>query len=338
MADRSPDLDFRSLHGDALAGKRVLVTGAAGFIGSHVADALVDLGARVIGFDDLSEGDPANIPAGLDLREGNLLVPEHLAAAAEGCEIVFHLAAKVSVPRSVEEPAVYHAVNTTGTLNVLQAAIKNGARRVVYSASSSAYGDQPTLPKHEAMPPAPMSPYASSKLNGEYLLQSYAAVYPIDTVSLRYFNIFGPRQNANSAYAGVIAAFARDLLAGKRPTVFGDGSATRDFTHVGNAVHANLLAATHATPLAGDVFNVGTARRVTVSELAEAMAKWIDRPELSAEHQPPRAGDVPHSLASIDSAKQVLGYEPQVQFEEGLRQTLDWYASRHRQHSTQTAP
>jgi UDP-glucose 4-epimerase len=238
---------------------------------------------------------------------------------------VFHLAAKVSVPASVEDPAGYHQVDATGTVRVLEAARRAGVRRVVYSASSSAYGDTPTLPKHEQMPPTPQSPYAAAKLAGEAYCRAHASVYDLDAVSLRYFNIFGPRQNANSAYAGVIAAFARDLLAGKRPTIFGDGSASRDFTFVANVVQANLLAARHEKPLGGDVLNVGVGRRITINELAEQMAKMLDRSDLAAEHAAERPGDVAHSLADLSHTRNVLGYEPIVDFEDGLRQTVEWY-------------
>ena len=319
---------WSDLHGDAFDQVKVLVTGGAGFIGSHVTAALLELGARITVVDDLSEGDLSKLSAGdVDLRQNDLLDDKALAEAMEGCRYVFHLAAKVSVPRSVETPRLYHDVDATGTLNVMEAARQKGVKRVVYSASSSAYGDQPTLPKHEEMAPKPMSPYAASKLSGEHILRSYAAVYDVDAVSLRYFNIFGPRQNANSAYAGVIAAFARDLLAGETPTIYGDGSASRDFTHVANAVHANLLAARHNQPLVGEVFNVGTARRVTVLELANEMIKLSGQ---SGEPQfaEPRAGDVPHSLASIDKSRRVLAYDVQVDFEDGLKQTMDWYAGR----------
>ena len=318
--------DLIPLHGDAFRGRRCLVTGAAGFIGSHVADALLALGASVVALDDLSGGSLDNLPAGCDLRQDSILDPAACRAAADGCELVFHLAAKVSVPASVADPLGYHASDATGTVNVLDAARAAGARRLVYSASSSAYGEQPTLPKTEDMPPMPMSPYAAAKLAGEGYVRAYAATLGLDGVSLRYFNIFGPRQNANSAYAGVIAAFARDLLAGEHPTVYGDGSASRDFTHVANAVHANLLAARHDAPLRGEVFNVGTGERVTVKKLAERMADAAGRADLSPRHEPSRPGDVPHSLADLTRAKRVLGYAPVVDFEDGLRGTLAWYA------------
>ena len=306
------------------------MTGVAGFIGSHIAESLLALGARVRGLDDLSEGEQRNIPEGAGLFRGDICDSEACSAAVEGCEILFHLAAKVSVPRSVSDPVGYHQTNVTGTVNLLEAARRGGVRRFIYSASSSAYGDQPELPKHEVMAPKPMSPYAAAKLAAEHYVRSYAAVYEIDAVCLRYFNIFGPRQNANSAYAGVIAAFARDLLAGEPPTIYGDGSASRDFTYVANAVHANLLAARHERPLEGEVYNVGIGRRVTVSELAELMGRVVTemtgRAPPEPRYAPPRAGDVPHSLADLSRIRSEMGYEPIVGLEEGLGKTLAWYA------------
>ncbi len=245
--------------------------------------------------------------------------------AADQCHYAFHLAAKVSVPASVEDPVAYHAADATGTVNVLDACRRTGVRRVVYSASSSAYGDQPTLPKTEDMPPLPMSPYAAAKLAGEGYVRAYAACYEMDAVSLRYFNIFGPRQNANSAYAGVVAAFCRNLLAGRRTTIYGDGSATRDFTHVANAVHANLLAARHDKPLRGDIINVGTGRRTSVLELAQTLTAAAKLSGLVPEHKPPRQGDVAHSQASVEKAETLLGYEPVVELADGLQETFDWY-------------
>jgi len=319
-------VDWRALHGDFFEGRHCVVTGGAGFIGSHLADALLALGAHVDVFDDLSGSRVEQVPALTSLRTESILDAEAVVNYTNETDVVFHLAAKVSVPASVEDPAGYHASDATGTVNVLEACRKNGVRRMVYSASSSAYGDQPTLPKTEAMPPMPMSPYAAAKLAGEGYCRAYAACYDgLDAVSLRYFNVFGPRQNANSAYAGVIAAFARDLLAGKRPTIFGDGSASRDFTHVANVVHANLLAARHDGPLRGEVFNVGVGASVTVADLARHMAEAAGLPDLEPDHQPPRPGDVAHSLASLTKSSKVLGYEPVVTFDEGLRETIAWY-------------
>ncbi|MEM7808378.1 MAG: NAD-dependent epimerase/dehydratase family protein [Planctomycetota bacterium] len=317
-------VDWNALHGRAFAGKRCLVTGGLGFIGGHLTEALAGLGATVVILDNASGGnDRSYVDAAFHLAD--ITDAEACAEAVTSCDVVFHCAAKVSVPASVNDPSAYHDVDATGTLNVLQAARSAGVERVVYSASSSAYGDSQTLPKVESMPSMPMSPYAAAKLAGEGYCRAYAACYEIDAVSLRYFNVFGPRQNANSAYAGVIAAFARDLVAGKRPTIFGDGSASRDFTHVDNVVHANLLAARHETPLGGDVFNVGTGQRVTVSELARKMASVLDRDDLEPRFQPPRTGDVPHSQAGLDKPTAVLDYEPIVSFERGLKETVAWY-------------
>lgn len=322
--------DWRRLHGSALEGRTCLVTGVAGFIGSHVADALLAIGARVRGLDDLSEGEEANIPRGVDFVRGDICDASACRQATEGCELVFHLAAKVSVPKSVIDPLAYHQTNVTGTLNLLEAARHASVRRFIYSASSSAYGDQPELPKREDMPPKPMSPYAAGKLAAEHYVRAHAAVYSMDAVNLRYFNIFGPRQNANSAYAGVIAAFARDMLADERPTIYGDGSATRDFTYVANAVQANLLAARHESELEGEVLNVGIGRRVSVLELQGIMAKLVagmtGHEALEPRFAPPRPGDVPHSLADLSRIRAVLEYEPIVGLEVGLWTTLGWYA------------
>ncbi|MEM1012861.1 MAG: NAD-dependent epimerase/dehydratase family protein [Planctomycetota bacterium] len=319
-------VDWNALHGSAFAGKRCLVTGGLGFIGGHLTEALAGLGATVVILDNASGGNRWPYCSGdVCVHEDDIVDPYACEIAADQCDVAFHLAAKVSVPASVNDPIAYHTADASGTLNVLDACKRMGVSRVVYSASSSAYGDSQTLPKVESMPSMPMSPYAAAKLAGEGYCRAYAACYEIDVVSLRYFNVFGPRQNANSAYAGVIAAFARDLVAGKRPTIFGDGSASRDFTHVDNVVHANLLAARHATRLGGDVFNVGTGQRVTVSELARKMASVLDRDDLEPRFQPPRTGDVPHSQAGLDKPTAVLGYEPIVSFERGLKETVAWY-------------
>jgi UDP-glucose 4-epimerase len=311
---------------NTLRGARALVTGGAGFIGSHLADALLSHGADVVVLDNLDGGRTANVPAGAAFVEGSILNPDLLASAAAGCRFVFHLAALGSVPRSVAEPRLFHDVNVTGTLNVLEAARAAGVRRVVFSASSSAYGESEVLPKVESMPPTPRSPYAANKVACEAMMGAYAGCYDLDAVSLRYFNIFGPRQNANSAYAAVIAAFARAMLAGRRPTVYGDGRQSRDFTYVANAVHANLLAAVHGGRLDGAVLNVGCGRAITVNELAREMAAALGRPELGEPvHEAPRAGDVKHSMADLRLVESAIGYRPITSFEEGLRQTMAWY-------------
>jgi nucleoside-diphosphate-sugar epimerase len=248
-----------------------------------------------------------------------------LANAMQGCHFVFHQAALGSVPRSVEHPRLYHDVNTIGTLNVLEAARKaSTVRRVLFAASSSAYGSNP-LPWVETMPVLPRSPYAASKVAGEALFRAYSASYALECVSLRYFNIFGPRQNANSAYAAVIAAFAKSLLAGKSPVIYGDGEQSRDFTFVDNAVHANLLAARSSGSLGGEVINVGCGNRISVNELARQMAILLDRPSLGPTHEPERQGDLKHSFADLTKPSALLGYQPIVPFKDGLLQTIAWY-------------
>ena len=327
----TPTVDWPALHGDAFAGRRVLVTGAAGFIGSHLTDALAALGAVVVAVDDGSAGDWSRLAAAeatgrVERRPVSILDPA-LPDAAAGCDAAFHLAARVSVPKSLTDPAGYLRANADGTLAVLETARAAGVRRVVYSASSSAYGDSPTLPKREDLPPLPRSPYAASKLAGEHLCRAHAACYPpLDAVCLRYFNIFGPRQSADSAYAGVVAAFCRAVLRGDRPTVHGDGSASRDFTFVANAVHANLLAASRVDPFGGEVVNVAAGERRTVLDLARSIAANARRPDLTPVHGPPRTGDVAHSLADLTRARAELRYEPIVGFDDGLRRTLAWYA------------
>jgi UDP-glucose 4-epimerase len=320
--------DWQRLHGDAFAAARVLVTGGAGFIGSHICEALSILGAEVVVIDDLSGGDAANINRFPRVRfvQGSILDRELLAQLSAGCRYVFHQAALGSVPASVERPRDYHEANTTGTLNVLDAARQAGVARVMFAASSSAYGENP-VPWTETMPVLPISPYAATKVAGEALLRAYSGSYGLDTVSLRYFNIFGPRQNANSAYAAVIAAFAKALLAGKQPMIFGDGEQSRDFTFVHNAVHANLLAARSARKLAGEVINVGCGQSITVNHLAGEMARALGRPELTAVHHPERAGDLKHSYADLTRARSLLEYSPVVDFTPGLATTIAWYRS-----------
>lgn len=324
--------DWQQLHGSHFAGSRALVTGGAGFIGSHLTEALIDLGAEVVVIDDLSGGDVGNFDdykerAGDRLKfvEGSILDVDLVGEVMAGCTYVFHQAALGSVPKSVEHPVRFHEVNATGTLNVLQAAKAAGVQRVMFAASSSAYGDSEVLPKVETMPVLPRSPYAANKVYDEALMRAWACSYGLDTACLRYFNIFGPRQNANSAYAAVIAAFAKDLLAGNRPTIFGDGEQSRDFTFVDNAVHANLLAARNDKPICGEVMNVACGERVTVNQLAATMAELFGCPELTPEHKDDRAGDVKHSLAELSKITATIGYEPLVGFAAGLGPTCEWY-------------
>jgi nucleoside-diphosphate-sugar epimerase len=321
-----PMTDWTKLHGTHFRGTRALVTGGAGFIGSHLCEALVKLGAAVVVIDNLNGGSRDNLSSfgPVELVEASILDEKQLARCAKGCRYVFHLAALGSVPASVERPREYQQVNADGTLNVLEAARAAGAQRVMFSASSSAYGEN-DVPWIETMPPLPKSPYAATKLAGEGMLRAYSASYGLDTASLRYFNIFGPRQNANSAYAAVIAAFAKAILAAKNPVIYGDGSQSRDFTYVDNAVHANLLAARHESNIAGEVINVGCARQISVNDLARLVAQNLGRPDLQVQYQPERAGDIKHSFADLSRAKKLLGYEPVVDFEPGLATTLQWY-------------
>jgi nucleoside-diphosphate-sugar epimerase len=319
-------IDWRSLHGDHFRNARCLVTGGAGFIGSHICEALVSLGASVVVIDDMSGGSADNLTAfgPVELVQASILDRDALAECTRGCRYVFHQAALGSVPRSVEQPRLYNDVNTTGTLNVLEAAREASVRRVMFAASSSAYGDNP-VPWVETMPVLPRSPYAATKVAGEALFRAYSASYGLDTACLRYFNIFGPRQNANSAYAAVIAAFAKSLLAGKNPVIFGDGEQSRDFTFVHNAVHANLLAAKREQSIGGEVLNVGCGDRISVNDLADRMAESLGRPDLKPVYQPERAGDLKHSFADLKRSRSVLGYQPVAEFRGGLDRTVRWY-------------
>ena len=297
------------------------MTGGAGFIGSHLADALAALGARVRIVDDLSNGLEANLSgaaAAAEFVRGSILDAGVLDRAFAGVDTVFHHAALGSVPRSIEMPEQYERVNVEGTLRVLEAARRAGVRRVVYAASSSAYGDTPSLPKHESIRPDPRSPYAFTKLAGEHLMRSWALSYGMETVSLRYFNIFGPRQRHDSPYAAVIPMFAEAIRSGRRPVVYGDGRQSRDFTYVANAVHANLLAAACPRRLQGEVVNVACGARYSLLELLEALGALLgSRPE--PEFRPARAGDVRDSEADIRLADELLGYRVIVPFREGLR-------------------
>ncbi|MDQ3439106.1 MAG: SDR family oxidoreductase [Planctomycetota bacterium] len=322
-----PETNWEQLHGTRFAGSRVLVTGGAGFIGSHLSESLLRLGARVVVLDNLSTGRRENLRQidGAELIEGSILDADAVAHAMHGARYVFHQAAAVSVSRSVEEPLLFHDINGRGTLNVLEAARAAGVSRVVFAASSSAYGDSEALPKLETMQSLPKSPYAATKLYGEALMRAYSRSYGLDTASLRYFNIFGPRQTPDSAYAAAIAAFAKAMIAGKRPTIYGDGEQSRDFTFVHNAVHANLLAARQDRPVRGQVFNVGCGQRVSLNVLVRLMAEILGTPELSPTYGPERPGDVKHSLADITRARELLGYAPIVDFREGLAATTAWY-------------
>jgi nucleoside-diphosphate-sugar epimerase len=322
--------DWSALHGEHFRGQRVLITGGAGFIGSHLAEALLTLGARITVIDDLAGGSLENlkaIPGGESVQffQASILDAAALHKAVEGSRYVFHQAALGSVPKSIEQPVEYQLANADGTLMVLESARKHGVRRVMFAASSSAYGDSPTLPKIETMPALPKSPYAATKVAGEALCRAYAGSYGLDTAALRYFNIFGPRQSPDNAYAAVIAAFAKALAVGKHPVIYGDGEQSRDFTFVHNVVHANLLAARHVEPIDGEVINIACGTRITVTELAKEMAALFGRPDLNAEYRPERAGDVKHSVADLQRAEQILGYRPIVDFRTGLAAAVEWY-------------
>jgi nucleoside-diphosphate-sugar epimerase len=306
-----------------------LVTGGGGFIGSHIAAALVSGGLRVRIIDDLSTGHRENISeigGEIDFIQANLTDHKALSHALEDVELVFHEAAIPSVPRSVAKPKETHEASVNATFSLLLAARDQGVRRIVYAASSSAYGDQPELPKHEKMRPDPLSPYAVAKLVGEYYCQVFSRVYGLETVSLRYFNVFGPRQDPGSQYSGVISRFIDTLLNGKQPTIYGDGEQSRDFTYISNVVDANLKAAESASAV-GQVINIANGERVTINEVFEMVKKLTGRAEVQAEYAPPRTGDVRDSLADLGLARSLLGYSPQVGFEQGLRLTIDWWTS-----------
>jgi UDP-glucose 4-epimerase len=304
-----------------------LITGGAGFVGSHIATALVDAGARVRVVDDLSTGYLKNlrhIESKIDFIEGSVGDAATLERALSDVECVFHEAAIPSVPRSVDRPRESHDASVNATFALLLAARDQKVRRVVYAASSSAYGDQPELPKREDMKPAPLSPYAVGKLVGEYYGQVFTNVYGLETVSLRYFNVFGPRQDPGSQYSGVISRFMSALVNGEQPVIYGDGEQSRDFTFVSNVVDANLRAA-ESTDAIGKVINIANGRQVTLNELLEIMKNVTGKSTAEARYEPLRVGDVRHSLADISLARSLLGYEPRIGLEEGLRLTFDWW-------------
>jgi UDP-glucose 4-epimerase len=306
----------------------MVVTGGAGFIGSHLVDALVARGDRVRIVDNLVTGCRENIEQVADraeFLEGDILDRDLLRSAFRGVDVVFHQAALASVPLSLERPLDVHTACATGTLTVLEEARRAGVRRVVYAASSSLYGDQPFAANREVDPPGPMSPYAVAKLAGEYYCQAFYHSYGFETVCLRYFNVFGPRQDPDSPYSAVIPLFITRLLSGRRPIVYGDGEQSRDFTYVANVVHGNLLAA-DAAQAVGRSFNVANGRSTSLLQLLNALRRLL-RVDLAPQHQAPRAGEVRHSMADISLAQQFLGYEPPVDFEAGLAQSIDYYRS-----------
>jgi nucleoside-diphosphate-sugar epimerase len=305
---------------------RYLVTGGAGFIGSNIAEALVKRGEEVVILDNLSTGYEKNIghiKNDISFIRGDIRDAETVRTALTGVDCVLHEAALASVPRSIEDPALITDVNVRGTLVMLEEARLARVKRFVYAASSSAYGDSETLPKVEHMVPKPLSPYAASKLTGEYYCSVYAHVYGLSTLSLRYFNIFGPRQDPKSQYAAVIPIFISHLLAGKQPTIFGDGEQSRDFTYVENVVNANIRASL-CERARGETVNIACGTRYTLNELFARMKKTIGC-SIDPRYAPPRVGDVKHSQADISAAQKLIGYSIAVSFEEGLRRTIDWY-------------
>ena len=302
-----------------------LVTGGAGFIGSHLAEELVRQNHRVRVADNLITGKRTNLDhiSGIDLRIGDLADMDFTRGVMEGVDFVLHQAAIPSVPRSVKDPITSNRANVDGTLNVLVAARDAGVRRVVFAGSSSAYGDSPTLPKHEQMPDRPLSPYALQKVIGEQYLQMFTKLYGLETVSIRYFNVFGPRQDPSSPYSGVISVFATALLENRSPIIFGDGEQTRDFTYVDNVVDG-VLRSCEAIGASGQTINVATGGRISLNTLFETMRKLVGA-DVRPSYDEPRKGDVRDSQADISKARQILGYEPKVSFEDGLKRTVDWY-------------
>ena len=308
---------------------KYLVTGAAGFIGRSIAAALLKRGESVRGIDNLITGKRGNLVGleNMEFVEGDLTDPQQCADACKGVEIVFHEAALASVPRSVADPAGTNLHCVTATLNLLVAARDAGVRRVIYAGSSSAYGDTPTLPKREDMLPNPISPYAVAKLAGEQYMRAFARVYGLETVVLRYFNVFGPFQDPTSHYSGVLAIFCRRMLAGEQPTIYGDGEQSRDFTYIDNVVHGNLLAADAAgEKVSGQMMNVATGSRITLNETFQIL-RDLTAYNGDAAYGQPRSGDIRDSLADIALAGELLGYRPTVDFKEGLRRTVEWYRS-----------
>jgi nucleoside-diphosphate-sugar epimerase len=309
---------------------RYMVTGGAGFIGSHTVDELVKRGHGVVVLDDLSSGKEENLAEirnKITFMKGSITDLEAVRKAVHEAEFVLHLAARTSVPRSVKDPLETNRINVDGTLNVLLAARDAKVKRVVFAASSSAYGETPTLPKVESMHPEPISPYGVTKYVGELYAKTFGRCYGLETVCLRYFNIFGPRQEPNSPYSGVLAKFCTAFLEDSAPVVYGDGEHSRDFTFVENAVQANLLAC-EAPNVAGKVFNVGTGTRATLNHTLQLLRQISGR-NLEAKYEPAREGDIRDSQADITRARELLGYDPQVSFEEGLQRTFEWYRSTH---------
>jgi UDP-glucose 4-epimerase len=306
---------------------KALITGGAGFIGSHIAQRLLEAGCEVVAYDNLSSGKRDNLK-GLDVElvEADIRDRSRLDVAMAGVDMVFHEAAIVSVPYSVEHPEQTHDVNIAGTLHVLQAARKAGVRRVVFACSAAVYGEEPSLPKREVMAPEPVSPYGIEKITGEYYMQVFSKLYGIEAVSLRYFNVFGPRQDPRSPYSGVISIFVERALRGERATVFGDGLQSRDFVYVGNVAEANWLAATKAG-ISGRVYNIGCGVRTTLNDLLAMLGRVLGHP-VDATYAATRTGDIRDSVADIGRAREELGYEPRVDVEEGLARLLEFVRGR----------
>ncbi len=305
-----------------------LVTGGAGFIGSNIVAELLQRGERVRVLDNFSTGKRENLAPfveQIDFIEGDVRDPQALQRAVMDVDYILHQAALPSVQGSIDDPLLTHAVNITGTLNLLLAAREAGIKRLVLASSCAIYGDSPVLPKREAMLPAPKSPYAVSKLSGEQYCRTFTEVFDLETVCLRYFNVFGPRQDPDSEYAAVIPKFVTAMLQGDRPTIYGDGKQSRDFVYVGNVVQANLLAAT-APEAAAHVLNIAGGERYTLLNLVEVLNDILDA-DIAPVHDDPRPGEVRHSEADITAAQNVLGYQPQISFREGLRRTIDWYSN-----------
>jgi UDP-glucose 4-epimerase len=306
-----------------------LVTGGAGFIGSHIVRRLLADGARVRVLDNFATGKRSNvveIAEQIELIEGDVRSYHIAREAVDGVDVIFHEAALPSVPRSIKDPITTHEVGVNGTLNILAAARDCGVTRVIFASSSSIYGNNPVLPKHEELMPTPLSPYAVSKLTGEHYFQVFHRLYGLETVVLRYFNVFGPRQDPTSQYSAVIPRFIQMMRRGERPTIFGDGEQSRDFTYIDNVVHANMLVAQAETGVAGRVFNAACHDRVTLNRLVDTLNETLGT-TIEPIYAEPRLGDVRHSFAAIDRLRETVGFEPQVDFGEGIRRAVEWYAN-----------
>ncbi len=305
---------------------KYLITGGAGFIGSNLVEELLRRGHEVRVLDNFSTGNRANLEPfkdRIEIFEGDLRSYHIVRQAVEGVDFILHQGALPSVPRSIQDPITSNEVNVTGTLNILDAAVAAGVKRVVFASSSSIYGDSPTLPKREDMIPNPLSPYAVSKLAGEKYCQVFARIYGLHTVALRYFNVFGPRQNPDSQYSAVIPKFIKAILTDQQPVIYGDGEQSRDFTYIANVVEANILATEVDSP-AGEVYNCAVHQRITLNELVTTINRIVGK-NIPPVYADPRPGDVKHSFADISKIQQQMGYQPKIKFEEGLRLTIEWF-------------